>query len=50
MLNKASVPAAGIIRDRPFLEHTEADFKDSIDVNVNYLKPLTGCPSTDLNN
>ncbi|KIY01419.1 uncharacterized protein Z520_02971 [Fonsecaea multimorphosa CBS 102226] len=29
------IPAAGIIRDRPFLEHTEKDFKDTMDVNVN---------------
>ncbi|KAF2114190.1 hypothetical protein BDV96DRAFT_647668 [Lophiotrema nucula] len=29
------VPAAGIIRDRPFLEHTEKDWRDTIDVNLN---------------
>ncbi|OAP57498.1 hypothetical protein AYL99_08236 [Fonsecaea erecta] len=29
------IPAAGIIRDRPFLEHTEKDFRDTMDVNVN---------------
>jgi hypothetical protein len=34
VLTQSSVPAAGIIRDRPFLEHTEQDFRASIDVNV----------------
>ncbi|EXJ70192.1 uncharacterized protein A1O5_06260 [Cladophialophora psammophila CBS 110553] len=29
------IPAAGIIRDKPFLEHTEKDFRDTMDVNVN---------------
>ncbi|OAL40090.1 hypothetical protein AYO20_00508 [Fonsecaea nubica] len=29
------IAAAGIIRDKPFLEHTEKDFKDTMDVNVN---------------
>ncbi|KAK5272374.1 hypothetical protein LTR99_001765 [Exophiala xenobiotica] len=29
------IPAAGIIRDRPFLEHTQEDFEDSIGINVN---------------
>ncbi|KAK7187553.1 short-chain dehydrogenase reductase sdr [Paraphaeosphaeria sporulosa] len=28
------IPAAGIIRDRPFLEHTEKDWRDTIDVNL----------------
>jgi len=32
--DQISVPAAGIIRDRPSLEHTDAGFRDSIDVNV----------------
>lgn len=29
------IPAAGIIRDKPLLEHTEKDWRDTIDVNVN---------------
>ncbi|KAB5531467.1 hypothetical protein GE09DRAFT_1207029 [Coniochaeta sp. 2T2.1] len=29
------IPAAGVICDRPFLEHTEVDFRSSTDVNIN---------------
>ncbi|KAL6252900.1 putative secondary metabolism biosynthetic enzyme [Rhinocladiella similis] len=29
------IPAAGIIRDRPFLQHSVKDFEDTMDVNVN---------------
>jgi hypothetical protein len=29
-----SIPAAGIVRDKPFMEHTVSDFKDTIDINV----------------
>ncbi|KAF2023183.1 NAD(P)-binding protein [Setomelanomma holmii] len=30
-----SIAAAGIIRDKPFLQHTEKDWRDTIDVNLN---------------
>jgi hypothetical protein len=30
----SSIAAAGIIRDSPFLEHTEKDFRDTMDVNA----------------
>jgi NADP-dependent 3-hydroxy acid dehydrogenase YdfG len=35
-----SIPAAGIIRDKPILEHTEKDWRDTIDVNVGQLHEL----------
>jgi hypothetical protein len=34
LLTNSSIAAAGIIRDSPFLEHTERDFRDTMDVNV----------------
>jgi hypothetical protein len=34
ILINGSVAAAGIIRDSPFLEHTEKDFRDTMDVNA----------------
>ena len=30
-----SIPAAGIIRDKPFMEHTPEDLRDTIDINLN---------------
>jgi NAD(P)-dependent dehydrogenase (short-subunit alcohol dehydrogenase family) len=34
VLIKARIPAAGIIRDKPLLEYTEKDWRDTIDVDV----------------
>jgi hypothetical protein len=40
-LTDSSVTAAGIIRDSPFLEHSERDFRDTMDVNVSEFGSLS---------
>jgi hypothetical protein len=42
VLTTGSIAAAGIIRDSPFLEHTEKDFRDTMDVNVSDKCPSLG--------